>query len=128
VSGCVEWTGRTNGRGYGKDGKTYAHRDAWELANGPIPAGMVICHSCDNPLCVNPDHLFLGTQKENMQDAGAKGRLAKPYRLTTGQARSVREKYAAGGTTIRAIAGSLGVSYSLIYRAIKLPRRDLDAA
>lgn len=56
-------------------GTIYAHRFAWELAYGPIPHGMFVCHSCDVPGCVNPGHLFLGTHSDNMRDASAKGRL-----------------------------------------------------
>ncbi len=52
-----------------------AHRFAWKLVNGPIPAGMKVLHRCDNPPCVRPDHLFLGTQADNMRDAASKGRL-----------------------------------------------------
>jgi hypothetical protein len=52
-----------------------AHRIAWELTNGPIPAGLFVCHHCDTPGCVRPDHLFLGTAQENMQDASRKDRM-----------------------------------------------------
>lgn len=79
---CWVWTKSTR-YGYGmfarrENGKTkhyLAHRVSWELANGPIPEGLQVLHHCDNPPCVRPDHLFLGTQFDNMQDAAAKGRL-----------------------------------------------------
>jgi hypothetical protein len=74
-SGCWLWDGWVNGRGYGRFGKGLAHRISWELHRGPIPAGMNICHKCDVPPCVNPDHLFLGTQTDNMRDCARKGRL-----------------------------------------------------
>lgn len=77
-NGCHEWTGCINAYGYGIVGIKYkkylAHRVAWELANGPIPDGLSVCHSCDNPPCVNLEHLWLGTHKENMADRDAKGR------------------------------------------------------
>jgi len=77
--GCWTWAGATWGRGYGafkhEGRQVYAHRFAWEMAKGPIPAGLFVCHHCDNPLCVRPDHLFLGTHTDNMRDASRKGRL-----------------------------------------------------
>lgn len=80
-NGCWFWTGATDGRGYGHistardKSPQKAYRLAYEMRYGPIPEGGVICHKCDTPLCVNPEHLFLGTQKDNMQDASKKGRL-----------------------------------------------------
>lgn len=76
--GCHAWVGCLDQSGYGRllvGGKEYkAHRFAWSLKNGEIPEGMMICHKCDNPGCVNVDHLFLGTQSDNMNDMHAKKR------------------------------------------------------
>lgn len=81
ASGCWLWTGHSLPRGYGRICldyvDTYAHRLAWELCHGAIPAGMDVCHRCDVPSCVNPDHLFVGTRADNMRDASAKGRTAR---------------------------------------------------
>jgi hypothetical protein len=71
---CWEWRGNRNNRGYGKLGKIYAHRVAYELASGPIPSGLEVMHSCDNPPCCNPAHLSVGTHADNMQDMARKGR------------------------------------------------------
>ena len=80
-NGCWNWT-RCKQAGYGVayfgKRRVLAHRAAWESVNGPIPEGMSICHSCDNPSCINPAHLWLGTHKQNMHDAIQKGRASKP--------------------------------------------------
>lgn len=79
--GCWLWKGGTTGRtGYGRimvrtGNQALAHRVAWEFTNGPIPNGLECLHRCDVPACVRPDHLFLGTHEENMQDASRKGRF-----------------------------------------------------
>lgn len=79
-NGCWLWTGATKQGGYGKiakggdNGSFLTHRVAWELERGPIPDGVVVCHHCDNPGCCNPEHLFLGTQAENLLDMRRKGR------------------------------------------------------
>lgn len=80
ITECVEWTGAKNGDGYGSvryRGRVMrAHRVAWERAYGPIPAGLQVLHRCDNPPCVNLNHLWLGTNTDNIHDAIAKGRRA----------------------------------------------------
>lgn len=77
-NGCWEWTGSKNSSGYGQlgiDGKLYlVHRISYALFVGMIPDDMLVCHVCDDPKCVNPDHLFLGTYKDNMHDMISKHR------------------------------------------------------
>lgn len=79
TDGCWLWTGYTSTFGYGMMrfmGKSQnAHRLSWQVHRGPIPDGLSVLHKCDVPACVNPDHLFLGTQSDNMKDCASKGRL-----------------------------------------------------
>ena len=87
--GCWTWLGARMANGYGAIGDVYkggkyrisrAHRVAYELYRGRIPAKKLVCHSCDNPLCVNPDHLFIGTHSDNLLDAYRKGRKVSPFK------------------------------------------------
>lgn len=122
--GCLLWTGAKDSSGYGRmwvGGRLHgAHRIAWELAHGPVPAGMYVLHRCDRRACVLPAHLFLGDHQENMDDMAAKGRRASLSGEANPRAKltieQVQEVQAAvdGGESHRSIAGRLGVSRSLI--------------
>jgi hypothetical protein len=85
MSACIEWPNARNDRGYGtrytKDrGKVYVHRWVWEQFNGPIPEGMEVMHSCDNPPCFLLEHLSLGTRLDNARDMAQKGRSGRGNR------------------------------------------------
>lgn len=115
-SGCWPWTWATS-HGYGRlrvfGRPMYAHRLAYLLAHGPIPVGMLVCHHCDNPPCVNPAHLFLGTDSDNQQDKVAKGRQWRRVHRPT-VAAAVRE-----GLPIAVAADSFGVSRRTVYRCLQ---------
>jgi hypothetical protein len=80
---CWEWNGARTSSGYGSfkfKGKRYvASRASWEIHFGQVPSGLYVCHHCDNPGCVRPDHLFIGTSSDNMLDASSKGRLHNQF-------------------------------------------------
>ena len=111
-SQCWVWTGAREEKGYGKTkiaGKQVAvHRAVYELLVAPIPTGMSCCHRCDNPSCCNPDHLFLGTQRDNINDMLAKNRQSS--KLNPEQVREIRKIYKHGGITQKQIAEQYGVS------------------
>ena len=113
VGECWEWQA-TKGR-YGQfwiHGRYWqAHRVAWVLTYGPIPAGLLVCHRCDNPSCVNPYHLFLGTQSDNKIDSAKKGRISR--KLTPGEVHEIRLMLEEGYTQLE-IADAYGVSGTII--------------
>lgn len=79
ASGCWNWTGKIKEGRYGtikldRVREAYAHRVSWMLHHGPIPDGMCVCHHCDNPACVNPAHLFIGSKPDNISDMVSKSR------------------------------------------------------
>jgi len=97
--GCWIWTGARTPHGYGQvqvDGRRMLiHRASWEQENGPIPAGLLVLHRCDTPPCINPEHLFLGTQSDNMRDSKAKGRsgwITHPERVPRGDNHGSRRR------------------------------------
>lgn len=148
--GCWEWPG-AQGNGYGMilmpDGRLRgAHRVAWELANGPIPDGLFVLHHCDNRACVRPDHLFLGTQGDNVRDMYAKGRghggpskplLPRPRSSIAGpnyRARSPRDEYRLAravlmrrsGLKYREIGAALGVTGDRAWQLVREAERVRD--
>ena len=127
MSECIEWTGYRNELGYGRRniaGRLWlVHRWAWTEANGPIPDGMLVCHHCDNPPCINLDHLFLGTNRDNILDSVAKGRHVTPVhhgadhpnaKVNPHIVREIR-RARANGVPAHAIAWFVGISTSLVY-------------
>lgn len=127
---CWEWIGSRKKCGYGQLVINYrpkiAHRVSWEITNGTIPEGLHVCHSCDNPFCCNPAHLFLGTPLDNVRDMMSKGRKNPvkgenhpQCKLTSGQVQSIRHQYAMGMASPKELAKQMNISLSHIYRIIK---------
>lgn len=117
-----------NVNGYGRakmDGKRqYAHRYAYSQAHGEIPPDMVVCHRCDNPVCVNPEHLFLGTQADNIADAVRKRRFPRGDEhhsaiVTDEQVNDATKRLLAGTHTVREMALEYGMSESGLNHAIR---------
>jgi hypothetical protein len=119
---CWEWRGAHSDNGYGalrtepRGPVIKAHRVAYLLEVGPIPDGLYVCHRCDNPRCVRPDHLFIGTQAENRRDAARKGRAAR--KLTWPDVRAMRAAYAAGVRGYE-IARRRRMSAGVVYKILR---------
>lgn len=128
--GCWDWTGSRQKNGYGRlgigsrgQGVRVAHRVAWEIFHGAVPPGMKVCHRCDRPSCVNPVHLFLGTQADNLADMRAKGRQARGRKVPQAKLHpedvlTIREGDACG-LSAKSLAGIYGVSASAIRHILK---------
>ena len=150
-SGCWIWENSKTQDGYGvfreggRNGKhVRAHRRAVELTKGPIPDGMAVCHSCDNPPCCNPDHLFIATIADNNKDRSAKGRTYRhigqdnPMSKLTDKQREELRNMRRKGVSYRKIAKAFGISqpcaheicngkdYSYRYRSQPEPQTDGD--
>lgn len=130
---CWEWTACRHRFGYGRIGvegrrTETAHRVSWRLHFGPIPEGLDVCHHCDNPPCVNPRHLFVGTAEDNMEDARRKGRASMPphrrgvtasnVRLSEEDVLAIRER-AARGESDTTLAEAFGVNRGTVYCIVK---------
>lgn len=124
---CWIWMLSENHHGYGQHEGQGAHRTSWELHRGVIPEGMLVLHKCDNRLCVNPAHLYLGTPKDNTQDMIRKGRNSNTVpairkantKLTDTQVAEIRRKYEEGDVPQRSLAKEYNVSVSRISELVR---------
>lgn len=130
--GCWEWTGNRTRTGHGyfwRDGRNQiASRVVWEMERGPIPDGLWVLHDCpggDNPSCVRPGHLRLGTHQDNVDDMCRKGRQrscqgesAARAKLTADTVRQIRAKRA-DGESLRVIAAAFGVNFSAVWKVVR---------
>lgn len=124
-SGCWIWMGGKNASGYGlfSIGRKLrlAHRMSWEFTYGFSPDNLVICHRCDNRACVNPEHLFLGDNKDNAKDKMKKGRHIQSYgntKLTISDILEIRELWLTGNYSQIELAKKFNVGHSCINRVI----------
>lgn len=133
-TGCVLWTGFVDRSGYartywkGKEG-VLLHRVAYEQVHGPFDPSLKVCHSCDNPTCANPEHLFLGTQKDNLRDMFGKGRARprgkKTAPVTVFPAVSTRVLRAAARKKLEKTVQSIGILHLTRTSAMVAPWRQV---
>lgn len=127
--GCWNWTASVAGKGYGQiklprtRRQAYAHRLSFELHFGEIPSGMLVCHKCDNPKCVRPDHLFLGTTEDNLSDMASKdrhlyGERNSEHRLVEKDVHRIFD-LAASGWSQQRIAKNVGVGQPQVGRILR---------
>ena len=131
-TGCMEWQMAVGAQGYGvlsiAKKRWTSHRLAWTLAHGDIPAGMCICHTCDNRRCINVEHLFIGTLADNVHDAISKGRMSAPPRfygeqhhgakLTEKQVAEIRARYRHKYGMLTALGKEYGVTPQQVFHIV----------
>ena len=133
---CWNWTANKDRDGYGRL-RSYrrdegAHRVSWELHRGPIPKDAFVLHQCDNPSCVNPDHLFLGNAKDNMHDCLRKNRRTRTKRLSSSEVTNIRSWFATRPSSelkkdaTQRIADHYGVSWYTVRGIISGANRTLE--
>lgn len=131
---CWLWLASVNGGEWGGYGQIWngernlsAHRVSWVLEHGDIPKGVNVLHACDVPPCVNPKHLFLGTQADNAADMWSKGRQGGCYaagekngfsKLAERQVRAIRRRYADGGVTMAELGAEYGCNKTAIWKIV----------
>ena len=128
-NGCWEWNGTLRkgyGRFYLKGSWLTSHRVSWMIYKGPIPKNLLVLHKCDNPCCTNPEHLFLGTQRDNVLDMVNKkrnkilrGSSNPSAKLTESEVVKIRDFYADGGTSYVKLAREFKVSAKLVELIVK---------
>ena len=130
-SGCWLWLGMQQvGKEYGlfcfKQRTVKAHRASWEIYCGEIPVGMSVLHKCDNPPCVNPDHLFLGSQSDNIKDRVKKGRSRGPTgesaplaKLTATKVIELRRLHERNGVSVQDLADRFGIHKATVHKILK---------
>lgn len=131
ANGCILWGGQRDKHGYGTifsgprpRKHLLAHRVSYEIFRGPIPAGLGVLHECDNPPCINPYHLFLGTQADNMADKMHKGRQCPGeqhylHKLTEADVRAIRNRYLQGDESYAQLGKEFGVHEGTIKQIIR---------
>lgn len=122
TTGCLNWTGAKSHSGYGifwKNGRhESSHRASYSLFKGPIPEGLIVMHTCDNPICVNPSHLISGTLSDNSKDRDAK-RRGHTVKLSEADVKYIRESYEKGEVTMVELGRKFGVHHSTISRCVR---------
>jgi len=130
-TGCWLWDKYCDKGGYGQahvnNYPVRAHRLSYELYRGKIPYGKLVCHTCDVPSCVNPDHLFVGTSLDNVQDMTSKGRRGCPHppcKISESQVKDIRIAYAGGNITQYALAEQYALDQGHISALINYKKRS----
>lgn len=123
-TGCWIWTGKLHKEGYGvvcdeSNKPMLAHRASWMLFRSDIPDGMIVCHKCDTPSCINPSHLFLGTDADNNKDMMSKKRNAQPKGSRTANSKineSIAIEIFNARGTLKEIASKYGLFFSTVHK------------